>query len=326
MSVIYAILSKRAYWLIAAALVGSPVAAQEYPTNPIRVIVTGGAGGSTDVVARIVGDKLAGVVGQPIVYDNRPGASGIISAELAARSAPDGYTMFLGTMGGLAINVSLFKKLPYDTMRDFAPVTLVGSQPYMLIVHASVPAKSVAELVKLAKSAPGRMAFSHTGVGSATHLAGALLESMAGVEFLSVPYKSPAHFTAVIAGEVSFTITSVYLSWPQVQAGKLRALAVTSRQRSAAAPTVPTMIEAGVPGYDMGNWYGLLMPAATSPAIVNFINARTSEVLKRADTRALLAKAEIDATDSSPQEFARFIAAETAKFAALIKQTGIKPE
>jgi tripartite-type tricarboxylate transporter receptor subunit TctC len=196
----------------------------------------------------------------------------------------------------------------------------------MLIVHPSVPAKSVAELVKLARSAPGRISFSHTGVGSATHLAGALLESAAGVTFLSVPYKSPAHFTAVISGEVSFTITSVYLSWPQVQTGRLRALAVTGRQRTPAAPNVPTMMEAGVTGYDMGNWYGLLMPAATPPAIVNFINARTGEVLKRADTRALLAKAEVDAVDSSPQEFARFIVAETAKFAALIKQTGIKAE
>ena len=317
---------KRAYWLIFAALLGSPVAAQEYPAKPIRVIVTGGAGGSTDVVARIVGDKLAGVIGQPLVYDNRPGASGIIAAELAAKSAPDGYTMYSATMGGLAVNVSLFKKLPYDPARDFAPITLIGTQPYMLIVHPSVPATSVADLARLAKSAPGRIAFSHTGVGSATHLATALRESTAGVEFLSVSYKSPAHFTAVISGEVSFTITSVYLSWPQVQAGRLRALAVTGRQRTPAAPMVPTMMEAGVPGYDMGNWYGLLMPAATPPAIVNFINAKAGEVLKRADTRALLAKAEVDAVDSTPQEFAKFIAAETAKFAALIKQTGIKPE
>ncbi len=316
----------RACWFIFAAILGNPVVAQEYPAKPIRIIITGGAGGSTDVVARIVGDKLAGVLGQSLVYDNRPGASGIIAAELAARSAPDGYTMYLGTLGGLAVNVSLYKKLPYDPVRDFAPVTLVGSQPYMLVVHPSVPAKSVAELVKLAKRAPGHVSFSHTGIGSATHLAGALLEGAAGVTFLSVPYKSPAHFTAVISGEVSFTITSVYLSWVQVQAGKIRALAVTGKQRSAVAPNVPTMVEAGVPGYEMGNWYGLLMPAATSPAIVSLMSARISEVLKRPDARASLAKAEVEAIGGSPQEFAKFIAAETAKFAALIKHAGIKAE
>ncbi len=316
----------RACWFIFAAILSNPVVAQEYPAKPIRIIITGGAGGSTDVVARIVGDKLAGVLGQSLVYDNRPGASGIIAAELAAKSAPDGYTMYLGTMGGLAINVSLYKKLPYDPVRDFAPVTLVGSQPYMLVVPPSVPAKSVAELVKLAKRAPGHISFSHTGVGSATHLAGALLEGAAGVTFLSVPYKSPAHFTAVISGEVSFTITSVYLSWVQVQAGKIRALAVTSKQRSAVAPDVPTMNEAGVPGYEMGNWYGLLMPAATSPAIVSLMSARISEILKRSDARASLAKAEVEAIGGSPQEFAKFIAAETAKFAALIKHAGIKAE
>jgi tripartite-type tricarboxylate transporter receptor subunit TctC len=211
-------------------------------------------------------------------------------------------------------------------VRDFAPVILVGTQPYMLIVHPSVPAKTVAELVRLAKSAPEKITYSHSGVGSATHLASALLESATGVTFLSIPYKSPAHFTAVLSGEVSFTITSVFLSWNQVQAGKVRALAVTGKQRSAVAPDVPTMIEAGVPGYEMGNWYGLLMPAGTAPAIVNLINARTNELLKRPDVKALLAKAEIEAVGSSPQEFAKFIGAETVKYAALIKHTGIKAE
>ena len=314
------------YCLILAAIFCSPVGAQDYPTKPIRFIITGGAGGSTDVVARVVGDKLAAALGQPFVYDNRPGASGIIAAENTARSAPDGYTMYLGTTGGLAINVSLFKKLPYDPIKDFAPVSLVGTQPYMLVVHPSVPAKSVKELIALAKKTPGQISFSHTGVGSATHLAGALLEGDAGVTFLSVPYKSPAHFTAVISGEVSFTITSVYLSWTQVQAGKLRALAVTGKHRSGVAPNVPTMIESGIPRYEMGNWYGFLMPAATPAAIVNLANAKTIEALKRPDVRAALLKAEVEPVGSSPQEFAKFIAAETVKYAALIKQVGIKPE
>ena len=312
--------------LILTAIGCNPVIAQDYPTKPIRFIITGGAGGSTDVVARIVGDKLAGALGQPFVYDNRPGASGIIAAENTARSAPDGYTMYLGTTGGLAINVSLFKKLPYDPVRDFAPVSLVGTQPYMLVVHPSVPAKSVKDLIALARKAPGQISFSHTGVGSATHLAGALLEGDAGVTFLSVPYKSPAHFTAVISGEVSFTITSVYLSWTQVQAGKLRALAVTGKHRSGVAPNVPTMIESGIPGYEMGNWYGFLMPAATPAAIVNLVNAKTVEALKRPDVRAALLKSEVEPVGSSPQEFAKFISSETAKYAALIKHVGIKPE
>jgi tripartite-type tricarboxylate transporter receptor subunit TctC len=196
----------------------------------------------------------------------------------------------------------------------------------MLVVHPSVPAKSVKDLIALAKKTPGRISFSHTGVGSATHLAAALLEGDAGVTFLSVPYKSPAHFTAVISGEVSFTITSVYLSWTQVQAGKLRALAVTGKHRSAVAPNVPTMIESGIPGYEMGNWYGFLMPAATPAAIVNLVNAKTLEVLKRQDVRAALAKSEIEPVGSSPQEFAKFIGSETTKYAALIKQVRIKPE
>ncbi len=311
---------------IFAVVFCSAAAAQNYPAKPIRFIITGGAGGSTDVVARVVGDKLAGALGQPFVYDNRPGASGIIAAETTARSAPDGYTMYLGTTGGLAINVSLFKKLPYDPIRDFAPVSLVGTQPYMLVVHPSVPAKSVKDLIALAKKTPGQISFSHTGVGSATHLAGALLEGDAGVTFLSVPYKSPAHFTAVIAGEVSFTITSVYLSWTQVQAGKLRALAVTGKHRSGVAPNVPTIIESGIPGYEMGNWYGFLMPGATPAAIVSLVNARTIEVLRRPDTRAALLKAEVDPVGNSPQEFAKFIADETAKYAALIKHVKIKPE
>jgi len=317
---------RRTCGLIFALLLSHGVAAQQYPTKPIRVIITGGAGGSTDAVVRAVGDKLTGVLGQPLVYDNRPGASGIIAAELTAKAPPDGYTMYLGTTGGLAINVNLYKKLPYDPARDFAPVILVGSQPYMLSVHPSVAAKSVAELIKLAGSAPGKISFSHTGIGSATHLAGALLEGIAGVTFLSVPYKSPAHFTAVLSGEVSFTITSVFLTWNQVQAGRLRALAVTGKQRSAIAPNVPTMIEAGVPGYEMGNWYGLLMPAKTPPVMVNFMNTKIGEVLKRPDARANLAKVEVDAVGGSAQEFAKFIEAETAKYAALIKRTGVKAE
>jgi tripartite-type tricarboxylate transporter receptor subunit TctC len=313
-------------WLALASLFASPVTAQDYPAKPIRFVITGGAGGSTDVVARVVGDKLGAALGQPLVYDNRPGASGIIAADITAKSPPDGYTLYLGTTGGVAINPSLFKKLPYDPAKDFAPVSLVGTQPYMLVVHPSVPAKTVKELVALAKKSPERISFSHTGVGSATHLAGALLEGETGVTFLSVPYKSPAHFTAVISGEVSFTITSVYLSWTQVKAGKLRALAVTGKQRSAVAPGVPTMIESGIAGYEMGNWYGFLMPAATPAAIVNLVNAKTLEVLKRPDTRAALLNSEIDPVGTSPQEFAKFISAETAKYAALIRQVGIKPE
>jgi len=321
----------RACWfvlpLIFLILLSAAVAAQEYPAKPIRVLIPAGAGGSSDTVARIVGDKLAALLGQQLIYDNRPGAGGIIAAEVTARSAPDGYTMLLGTTGGIAVNVSLYRKLPYDPARDFAPVTLIGSQPYMLIVHPSIPVKSVAELIKLARSAPGQISFSHTGGGSATHLAGALLESSAGVRFLSVPYKSiSGSLTAVLSGEVSMTITSVFLSSTQAQAGKVRALAVTGKQRSALAPNVPTMVEAGIQGYEIGNWYGFFMPAATPPAIVSLMNVKTAEVLMRPDTRALLAKVEVEPVGNTPQEFASFIGKETAKFAALIKAAGIKAE
>jgi tripartite-type tricarboxylate transporter receptor subunit TctC len=305
----------------------APAAAQDYPAKPVRIVVSAGAGGSTDTVARILGDKLAPLLGQQLVYDNRPGASGIIAAEVAAKAAPDGYTLLIATAGGLAVNVSLFRKLPYDPVKDFAPVTLVGSQPYMLIVHPSIPVRSVAQLVKLAKGAPGQLSFSHTGAGAATHLASALLESSAGVRFLSVPYKSIAgSLTAVLSGEVSFTITSVFLSSTQAQAGKVRALAVTGRLRTALAPDVPTMIEAGVPDYEIVNWYGLLMPAATPPAIVSLMHARTADALARPDTRAQLARAEVEPAGSTPQEFAKFMARETAKYAALIRHAGIRAE
>jgi tripartite-type tricarboxylate transporter receptor subunit TctC len=317
----------RAGGLALSMLWAAAADAQDYPVKPIRVVVSAGAGGSTDTVARILGDKLAPLIGQQLVYDNRPGASGIIAAEIAAKAAPDGYTMLVATAGGLAVNVSLYKKLPYDPVRDFAPVTLVGSQPYMLIVHPSIPARSVAEFVRLARSAPGQLSFSHTGSGAATHLASALLESSAGLRFLSVPYKTIAgSLTAVISGEVSFTITSVFLSSAQAKAGKVRALAVTGRQRTALAPDVPTMSEAGVPGYEIVNWYGLLMPAATPSAIVSLVHARAANALARPDTRAQLARVEVEPGGSTPQEFAKFISRETAKYAALIKHAGIRAE
>jgi len=314
-------------WWLALLIFAHGAAAQDYPAKPIRVVVPAGAGGSSDTIARILGDKLAPLFGQQLVYDNRPGAGGILAAENVARATPDGYTLLLATTGLLAVNVSLYRKLSYDPARDFAPITLVGSQPYMLIVHPSVPARSVAEFLKLARGTPGALSYSHTGAGSATHLAGALLESRARVRFFPVPYKSiSGSLTAVISGEVSFTVTSVFLSSAQARAGKVRALAVTGARRSVLAPDVPTMVEAGVAGYEMGNWYGLLAPAATPPAIVGAVHARATEVLARADTRGQLAKVEVEPAGNTPQEFARFIAAETAKFAALIRDAGIKVE
>jgi tripartite-type tricarboxylate transporter receptor subunit TctC len=312
-------------WTEIACGQGPAGSAAGYPSKPVRVTVGFAPGGGVDILARVVSQKLGETMGRTFVVENRPGAGGTTAYAALARAPADGYNL-LAISASYTMSSALHRNLPYDPVKDFAPITLVGTQPYMLIVHPSVPAKSVAELVALAKSAPEKISFSHTGVGSATHLAGALLESAAGVTFLSVPYKSPAHFTAVISGEVSFTITSVFLSWNQVQAGKIRALAVTGKQRSAVAPNVPTMIEAGVPGYEMGNWYGLLMPAATPSAIVSFISIRTNALLKRPDTRAQLAKVEVEAIGNTPQEFAKFIGSETAKFAALIKHAGIKAE
>lgn len=311
---------------IALALACTSVFAQAYPTKPVRFVVASGPGGSTDGLARILGDKLGPLWNQGVVYDNRPGAGGLIAGDVTARATPDGHTLLFSTSAAIAVSVSLYKKMPYDPVKDFAPVVLVATQPYMLIAHPS-SVGSVKELIATAKAKPGQIGFAHTGAGTGTHLAGELFMRRAQVKMLSVPYKSIGQsITAVVSGEVPLTFTSIFSAYAQAKTGKARALAVTGRTRSPAAPEVPTMAEAGLPNYEAGNWYGVLAPSATPRAVVAQLNKQVNAVLQRADVKDTLVKLGYEPAGGSSEAFAKFIRSEIAEYAALIKAAGIQAE
>jgi tripartite-type tricarboxylate transporter receptor subunit TctC len=261
---------------------------------------------------------------QPLVFDNRPGAGGILAGDTVAKGSPDGHTLLFSTSAAIAVSVSLYRKLPYDPVRDFAPIVHVASQPYMLISHpASV--SSVKELIAAAKANPGQISFSHTGAGTGTHLAGELFMRAAQVKLLSVPYKSIGQsMTAVVSGETQLTFTSVYSAWTQARTGRAKALAVTGKTRSPAAPQVPTMAEAGLANYVAGNWYGMLAPAGTPRTIVDALNARVNGALQRPETRERLISQGFEPTGGSSDEFGRFIRSEIKEYAALVKSAGLK--
>jgi tripartite-type tricarboxylate transporter receptor subunit TctC len=299
---------------------------QKYPEKPIRFVVAAGPGGSTDNLARILGDRLLPQLGQPLVYDNRPGAGGIIAGEVVARAAPDGYTLFFSTSAAIAVSVSLYRKLPYDPVRDFAPIVLIATQPYMLIAHPG-SVSSVKELIAAAKASPGKIAFSHTGVGTGTHLAGELFMRVAQVKLLSVPYRSIGQsLTAVASGETQLTFTSVFSAWGLAKTGRAKALAVSGKARSPAAPQVPTMAEAGLPGYISGNWYAMLAPAGTPAAIVQMLNRQVNAALQRPDLRELLIAQGFEPAGGSAEALGRFVKTEIGENAALIKAAGIKQQ
>jgi tripartite-type tricarboxylate transporter receptor subunit TctC len=258
--------------------------------------------------------------------DNRSGAGGTIAAEFTARSAPDGYTLMIGTIAGLATNVSLQQKLSYDPVKDFAPVTLVATQNLVLTVHPSVPAKNVRELVKLAKARPGQLAFASAGNGTGSHLSGELFKQLAGVDVLHIPYKGVAPaLVDVISGQVSMSFPSILTSLPQVRSGRLRALAVSGAQRSAALPELPTMMEAGVKDYESATWYGIVAPVATPPEIVNKLNAEIAAILKQPDTRERIARDGADPVGNTPQQFGAFMKSEIEKWRKVIRAAGIQP-
>ena len=300
--------------------------AQQYPTRPVRFVVAAGPGGATDGLARAIGERLAPAWMQQIVYDNRPGAGGIIAGEVVARASPDGYTLLFSTSAAIAVSVSLYRKIPYDPVRDFAPIALIATQPYMLIAHpASV--SSVSELISTAKARPGHIGFAHTGAGTGTHLAGELFMRAAQVKLLSVPYKSiGASITAVVSGEVPLTFTSVSSAYAQAKAGRARALAVTGRTRSPAAPEVPTMAEAGLPNYVTGNWYGVLAPPGTPRVLVSRLNGEMNAILRQPETKERLIKQGYEPAGTSPEDFGRFIRSEIAVYAALVKAAGIRAD
>lgn len=307
--------------LAAAALAGAPAqAAETYPDKPIRFVVPFPPGGLTDRIARTLGEKLQASMGQPVVIENKPGAGATIGSDAVAKARPDGYTIGLGAHASHAINVSLMK-LPYDAVKDFAPVSLLATVPNMLLLRPDSPANSVADLVRLAKAKPGSFTYTSAGVGTSGHIAGALLASMAGVELLHVPAKGPAQAVQdALGGHVDILFDSTALSLPLVRSGKLKALAVTSLERSPAAPQLPTMSEAGVPGYEVLLWFGLYAPAGTPPEIVKRLHAETAKAFADPKLRESFVQDGVNVIAGPPEKLAEFQQAEIAKYARLVRE------
>ena len=317
----------RCFWLIAGMLWAAGSAAQNYPSKPIRMICPFAPGGGTDFVARIVGKELNDALGQPLVIENRGGAGGAIGTELAARATPDGYTLLLGSAGPLAIQPGLSARLPYDSLRDFAPVTLVSSMPYVLVVHPSVPVKSMQELLALARAKPGQLNFGSPGNGTTTHLATELLKMLAKIDVVHVPYKGVAPaLTDLVGGQVQFMSGDLSSVLPQVKAGRLRALAVTGAQRSSFVPELPTIAESGVPGYAASGWFGVLAPAATPRGIITRLNAVIVKGIRGAEAHQRLAALGGDVVANTPAQFAAYIREDLVKWSKLIKAIGLKSE
>jgi tripartite-type tricarboxylate transporter receptor subunit TctC len=306
---------------IAAAL------AQSYPSKPIRIIIAQAPGSATDVISRVVGNRLQESLGQPVVIEARPGAGGAVGTEAAARSAPDGYTLFMANNSTHGSNPALYPKLPYDAVNDFAPITLVAAVPYVLVVDPSLAVKSVQDLIALAKSKPGKMNYASAGNGSTHQFCGELLKSMSGIDVLHIPYKgSPPAIAGLLGGEVSLMFANLTDIGSQIRSGKVKALAVTVTKRASLLPEVPTMSEAGLPGFDIGSWFGLLAPAGTPAPIVSRLNAETVKVLGRSDVQATLGAQGLELVPGSPEQFATHIKSEIAKFTRIAKAAGIKAE
>jgi tripartite-type tricarboxylate transporter receptor subunit TctC len=311
--------------IVVAALAASASAQTAYPAKPIQLVVPFAPGGATDIVARLVGQKLAERLGRPVVVDNRPGAGGNVGAAIVAKAPADGHVLFLGTIATHAINQSLYARLGHDPVRDFAPVSLLTSVPLVLVVPADLPARSVKDLVALAKARPGALNYASPGAGTALHLAGELFKSLAGVDVMHVPYKGSAPaITDLLGGRVSLMFDTTLSALPHVKAGKLRALGVTTARRSAALPELPTVAESGLPGFDVSAWNGILVPAGTPREIVARLATEVAAIMKLADVRERLAGQGAEAIGSTPEEFAAHIAAETAKWAKVVRASGAR--
>jgi tripartite-type tricarboxylate transporter receptor subunit TctC len=320
-------LTARLVALLSAMLVLAPVALAQtqaqYPSKPIRLVVPFPAGGTTDILARAVAQKLSEAWGQQVIVDNRPGAGGNIGSDIVAKAAPDGYTLVMGTVGTHAINPSLYRKMPYDHVKDFAPVILVAGVPNVLVVNPSLPVHTVRELVDYAKANPGKLNFASSGNGTSIHLSGELFKTMAGVQMTHVPYKGSAPaLTDLMGGQVQLMFDNLPSSLQLIQAGKLRAIAVTSTARAAALPDVPTIAESGLPGFEASSWFGVLAPAGTPREIVTKLNATIGAWLATPDAKDKLLSQGAIAAGGTPEAFARHIDAETAKWAKVVKMSG----
>lgn len=294
-----------------------------YPSGPIRIVVPFTPGGSADIFARVIGARMSEAWSQQVVIDNRAGSGGVVGSEIAARAAPDGYTLMMGITANIAINPALYKKLPYDPVRDFAPVTLVASAPYVLVVSPSLPARTAQEFLALARSKPGELNYASMGSGSAGHLTAELLAAMAGVRFVHVPYKAIGTvMTDLGSGQVQFHFLGMVSAQPQLKGGKLRALAITGAKRSPMMPDLPTLAEAGVPGYEVTGWYGVFAPAKTPRAIVLRLNGEIARILALPDVRKRLSAEGAELMAGTPEQFAAFIKSELAKWAKAVKLSG----
>ena len=309
------------------AVIGASASAQQpvkdaagYPTRAIRFIIPFTSGGSADIIARTMAQKMSEGLGQQVVVDNRGGSGGLIGSEIAAKSPADGYTIMMGLTANIAINPALYQKLPYDPVRDFAPVTLVATAPYALVVPPSLPAKTVKDLIALARSKPGELAYASFGNGSAGHLSGELFASMANVKLLHVPYKNIGQGLAdLMAGQVQLLFLGIVSAQPHVRAGKLRAVAISGLKRSPMMPGVPTVSESGVKGYEVTGWYGVFVPSGTAPEIIPRLHQEIVRVLALPDLRERLSSEGAELGGNTPDEFGRYVKSEIAKWAKVVK-------
>ncbi len=308
-------------------LIALHCAAQGYPSKPVRVIVPFPPGAGVDIVTRSVSPRLGELLGQQLIVDNRAGAGGILGAELAAKAQPDGYTLLMATAGILTVIPNMNSKAPYSVERDFVPVTLIASVPSMLVVHPSLPAKSVKELVALARSKPGAINYASTGNGTLPHLAAELFKAQAKIDMVHVPYKGSAPaLTDLLGGQVEVFFGNVLSVIPQVRSGKLRALAVTSVERMPVAPEIPTLAQSGFPGFEAGTWFGLMAPAGTPREIVNRLHAEVVKTLRLPETQERLAGQGATTVGNTPDQFAAYIRTESAKWAKVLKASGVRAD
>ena len=313
--------------LAAGLVLAAPAGAaspHEYPGKTIRMIVPFAAGGPTDVIARTLGQKLTESWGQPVVIDNRGGVGGNLGTDIAAKAAPDGYTLAMVIVGH-AINASLYSKLPYDPIRDFAPVSLAGAATIVLVAHPAVQARSIKELITLGKSKPGRINWGSPGTGTPHHLAGEMFKTLTGIDMVHVPYKGAAPaIVDLLGGQVSLAFVSLPAALPQIRAGKLTALGISGAQRSAVAPEVPTIAESGFPGYELENWYGALAPAGTPRPIVAKLNGEIVKILQTQEVKERLNSQGFEIRTSTPEQFAAYLRSEIVKWAKIVKDSGAK--
>jgi tripartite-type tricarboxylate transporter receptor subunit TctC len=312
--------------ITAAMLFGSAggASAQPFPTKPIRIIVPFPAGGTTDVFARMISQKLSENLKQQVLVDNRAGASGMIGTEMVVKAPPDGYTLMI-TATHHAINPSLYKKLPYDTLKDLVAITLVATSPNVLVAHPTFPPNTIQELIALARAKPGQLNFASTGIGGANHLSGELFKSMAGIDIVHIPYKGAAPaMNDLLAGHVSLMFDTIGIELPYVKAGKLKALAVTTAKRTTIAPDIPTIAESGLPGYEAVSWFGMYGPAGMPKEILTRINTEVAKVLHSPDIQKRFIDYGAEAIGNSPEQFAVYLKSEMAKWAKVVKDCGVQ--